>query len=30
MISVGDVVKEMIEELEFHAEQLTYSMTGLR
>ncbi len=30
MISVGDVVKDMIEELEFHVEQLTGYITGLR
>jgi signal-transduction protein with cAMP-binding, CBS, and nucleotidyltransferase domain len=30
MISVGDVVKDMIEELEFHVEQLTNYITGLR
>ena len=29
MISVGDVVKDMIEELEFHVEQLTKYITGL-
>ena len=30
IISVGDVVKDMIEELEFHVEQLTSYITGLR
>ena len=30
MISIGDVVKDMIEELEFHVEQLTSYITGLR
>ena len=30
MISVGDVVKDMIEELEFHVEQLKSYITGLR
>ena len=30
MISVGDVVKDMIEELEFHVKQLTSYITGLR
>ena len=30
MISVGDVVKDMIEELEFHVEQLTSYISGLR
>jgi CBS domain-containing protein len=30
MISVGDVVKDIIEELEFHVEQLTSYITGLR
>jgi CBS domain-containing protein len=30
IISVGDVVKDMIEELEFHVDQLTRYITGLR
>jgi len=30
IISVGDVVKDMIEELEFHVEQLKSYITGLR
>ena len=30
IISVGDVVKDVIEELEFHVEQLTSYITGLR
>lgn len=30
MISIGDVVKDLIEELEFHVEQLTSYITGLR
>ena len=30
IISVGDVVKDMIEELEFHVEQLKGYITGLR
>lgn len=30
IISVGDVVKDIIEELEFHVEQLTKYITGLR
>jgi CBS domain-containing protein len=30
MISVGDVVKDIIEELKFHVEQLTSYITGLR
>jgi signal-transduction protein with cAMP-binding, CBS, and nucleotidyltransferase domain len=30
MISVGDVVKDIVEELEFHVEQLTSYITGLR
>ena len=30
MISIGDVVKDMIEELEFHVKQLTSYITGLR
>ena len=30
MISVGDVVKDIIEELEFHVEQLKGYITGLR
>ncbi len=30
MVSVGDVVKDLIEELEFHVEQLTSYITGLR
>jgi CBS domain-containing protein len=30
MISVGDVVKDMIEELEFHVEQLKSYIIGLR
>jgi CBS domain-containing protein len=30
IISVGDVVKDIIEELEFHVEQLTSYITGLR
>jgi signal-transduction protein with cAMP-binding, CBS, and nucleotidyltransferase domain len=29
IISVGDVVKDIIEELEFHVEQLTKYITGL-
>jgi CBS domain-containing protein len=29
MISIGDVVKDLIEELEFHVEQLTSYITGL-
>ena len=30
IISAGDVVKDIIEELEFHVEQLTSYITGLR
>ncbi len=30
IISIGDVVKDIIEELEFHVEQLTKYITGLR
>jgi CBS domain-containing protein len=30
IISVGDVIKDMIEELEFHVEQLKSYITGLR
>jgi len=30
IISVGDVVKDIIGELEFHVEQLTKYITGLR
>lgn len=30
IISIGDVVKDLIEELEFHVDQLTKYITGLR
>jgi CBS domain-containing protein len=30
MVSIGDVVKDVIEELEFHVKQLTNYITGLR